>query len=79
MAKRQLLKLSDEFEGHLRALLATPPAPSGTARESQGGSEASEEGEEEAAETERAEGGCWHLRVRSRASAQGGKRPKRKA
>jgi hypothetical protein len=31
MAKRDLLKLPDDFEGNLRALLATPPAPHGTA------------------------------------------------
>ena len=31
MAKRDLLKLPDDFEGNLRALLATPPAPPGTA------------------------------------------------
>jgi len=30
MAKRDLLKLPDDFEGNLRALLATPPAPAGT-------------------------------------------------
>jgi len=27
MSKRDLLKLPDDFEGNLRALLATPPAP----------------------------------------------------
>ena len=27
MAKRDLLKLPDDFEGNMRALLATPPAP----------------------------------------------------
>lgn len=31
MAKRDLLKLPDDFEGNLRALLQTPPAPAGTA------------------------------------------------
>jgi hypothetical protein len=31
MAKRDLLKLPDDFEGNMRALLATPPAPAGTA------------------------------------------------
>ena len=31
MAKRDLLKLPDDFEGNMRALLATPPAPPGTA------------------------------------------------
>jgi hypothetical protein len=31
MAKRDLLKLPDGFEGNLRALLATPPDPHGTA------------------------------------------------
>ena len=32
MAKREaLLKLPDDFEGNMRALLATPPAPPGTA------------------------------------------------
>ena len=31
MGKRDLLKLPDDFEGNLRALLATPPAPHGTA------------------------------------------------
>lgn len=32
MAKRDsLLKLPDDFEGNVRALLATPPAPPGTA------------------------------------------------
>jgi len=31
MSKRDLLKLPDDFEGNLRALLATPPAPHGTA------------------------------------------------
>jgi len=31
VAKRDLLKLPDDFEGNLRALLATPPAPHGTA------------------------------------------------
>lgn len=30
MAKRNLLKLSDDFEGNLRALLGTPPPPAGT-------------------------------------------------
>ena len=30
MAKRDLLKLPDDFEGNLRALLATPPAPHDT-------------------------------------------------
>jgi len=30
MAKRDLLKLPDDFEGNMRALLATPPAPHGT-------------------------------------------------
>lgn len=30
MAKRDLLKLPDDFEGNLRALLQTPPAPAGT-------------------------------------------------
>jgi hypothetical protein len=30
MAKRDLLKLPDDFEGNMRALLATPPAPAGT-------------------------------------------------
>ena len=30
MAKRDLLKLPDDFEGNMRALLATPPAPPGT-------------------------------------------------
>ena len=29
--KRELLKLPDDFEGNMRALLATPPAPPGTA------------------------------------------------
>lgn len=31
MSKRDLLKLPDDFEGNMRALLATPPAPAGTA------------------------------------------------
>ena len=31
MSKRHLLKLPDDFEGNMRALLATPPAPHGTA------------------------------------------------
>lgn len=31
MAKHDLLKLPDDFEGNMRALLATPPAPHGTA------------------------------------------------
>ena len=31
MAKHDLLKLPDDFEGNMRALLATPPAPAGTA------------------------------------------------
>jgi hypothetical protein len=31
MAKRDLLNLPDDFEGNLRALLQTPPAPAGTA------------------------------------------------
>jgi len=31
MAKHDLLKLPDDFEGNMRALLATPPAPPGTA------------------------------------------------
>ena len=31
MPKRDLLKLPDDFEGNMRALLATPPAPPGTA------------------------------------------------
>ena len=31
MAKRDLLKLPDDFEANMRALLATPPAPHGTA------------------------------------------------
>jgi hypothetical protein len=30
MAKHDLLKLPDDFEGNMRALLATPPAPYGT-------------------------------------------------
>jgi hypothetical protein len=30
VAKRDLLKLPDDFEGNMRALLATPPAPHGT-------------------------------------------------
>lgn len=30
MSKRDLLKLPDDFEGNMRALLATPPAPHGT-------------------------------------------------
>ena len=30
MAKRDLLKLPDDFEGNMRALLATPPAPHDT-------------------------------------------------
>lgn len=30
MAKRELLKLPDDFEGNMRALLATPPVPPGT-------------------------------------------------
>ena len=30
-AKSDLLKLPDDFEGNMRALLATPPAPPGTA------------------------------------------------
>ena len=32
MAKRDLLKLPDDFEANMRALLSTPPAPHGTAR-----------------------------------------------
>ncbi len=28
---KELLKLPDDFEGNMRALLATPPAPAGTA------------------------------------------------
>jgi hypothetical protein len=31
MGKHDLLKLPDDFEGNMRALLATPPAPAGTA------------------------------------------------
>ena len=31
MVKRDLLKLPDDFEGNMRALLATPPAPHDTA------------------------------------------------
>ena len=31
MAKRDLLKLPDDFQGNLRAVLSTPPAPAGTA------------------------------------------------
>ncbi len=31
MPKRDLLKLPNDFEGNLRALLATPPAPHDTA------------------------------------------------
>ena len=31
MSKRDLLKLPDDFEGNMRALLQTPPAPPGTA------------------------------------------------
>jgi len=31
MAKRDLLKLPDDFEGNMRALLATPPMPAGAA------------------------------------------------
>lgn len=31
VSKRDLLKLPDDFEGNMRALLATPPAPAGTA------------------------------------------------
>jgi len=31
MAKRDLLKMPDDFEANMRALLATPPAPAGTA------------------------------------------------
>jgi hypothetical protein len=31
MAMRDVLKLPDDFEGNMRALLATPPAPHGTA------------------------------------------------
>ena len=31
MAKRDLLKMPDDFEGNMRALLATPPAPHDTA------------------------------------------------
>ena len=31
MAKSDVLKLPDDLEGNLRALLATPPAPAGTA------------------------------------------------
>lgn len=31
MSKRDLLKLPDDFEGNMRALLQTPPAPHGTA------------------------------------------------
>ena len=30
MAKRDLLRLSDDLEGNLRALLSTPPPPHGT-------------------------------------------------
>ena len=30
MSKRDLLKLPDDFEGNMRALLATPPAPHDT-------------------------------------------------
>ena len=30
MTKRDLLKLPDDFEGNMRALLQTPPAPVGT-------------------------------------------------
>jgi hypothetical protein len=30
MAKRDLLKLPDDFEGNVRALLGTPPAPHDT-------------------------------------------------
>ena len=30
MAKRDLLKLPDDLEGNLRALLQTPPPPAGT-------------------------------------------------
>lgn len=31
MAKRDLLKMPDDFEGNMRALLATPPMPAGSA------------------------------------------------
>jgi hypothetical protein len=31
MTKRDLLKLPDDFEANVRALLGTPPAPPGTA------------------------------------------------
>ncbi len=31
MSKRDLLKFPNDFEGNMRALLATPPAPAGTA------------------------------------------------
>ena len=31
MAKRDVLKLPDDLDGNLRALLQTPPAPAGTA------------------------------------------------
>ena len=31
MTKREVLKMPDDFEGNMRALLATPPAPAGTA------------------------------------------------
>jgi hypothetical protein len=31
MTKRDVLKLPDEFEANVRALLGTPPAPHGTA------------------------------------------------
>ena len=31
MSKRDLLKMPDDFEANMRALLATPPAPHGTA------------------------------------------------
>jgi hypothetical protein len=30
MPRHDLLKLPDDFEGNMRALLATPPAPPGT-------------------------------------------------
>jgi hypothetical protein len=66
MAKRDLLKLPDDFEGNMRALLGDAAE-----RGQPEGSQTAEEREEEAAETEHVEGSGGHLRLRGRAGAQG--------
>jgi hypothetical protein len=75
MAKRDLLKMADDFEGNLRALLATPPVPNGTAGSRKAAPKRGEEADEEAAEPRRAESGSRHLRLRERAGSQGWQAP----